>query len=122
MDQETNNKLGELIIALARGDMLALDEIYKIMGKLLYSIGFKYFTGQADVEDAIEHFLEKLIKKAKKFKENKNAYAWLCTVYRNARFTTRTATEKSNPSVFDCKKKNCDWNIGIPETNVLKII
>ena len=88
MDQETNNKLGELIIALARGDMLALDEIYKIMGKLLYSIGFKYFTGQADVEDAIEHFLEKLIKKAKKFKENKNAYAWLCIVYRNAIYNT----------------------------------
>ena len=88
MDQETNNKLGELIIALARGDMLALDEIYKIMGKLLYSIGFKYFTGKADVEDAIEHFLEKLIKKAKKFKENKNAYAWVCIVYRNAIYNT----------------------------------
>lgn len=121
MDQETNNKLGELIIALARGDMLALDEIYKIMGKLLYSIGFRYFTGQADVEDAIEHFLEKLIKKAKSSRKTKTPMRGFAP-FTATRFTTRTATEKSNPSVFDCKKKNCDWNIGIPETNVLKII
>jgi RNA polymerase sigma-70 factor (ECF subfamily) len=84
MDQETNKRLGELLFALAYGNIDALSQIYVIMCKILYAIGNIYFPQKADIEDSIQDLLMALYDKAGKFKENKNAYAWIIGIYRNS--------------------------------------
>lgn len=85
MDEKNNKRLGELLILLAGGTKDALIEIYEIMSKILYSVGNAYFLQEADIKDVIQDLMEKLIKNAKKFKndEGSSASAWILTMYRN---------------------------------------
>lgn len=83
MDETTNKRLGELLAALANGNKEALSEIYKIMCRVLYVVGNVYFARREDIEDCIQDLLLSLFYKAKKFKKNTNACAWIITVYSN---------------------------------------
>lgn len=84
MDEKTNKRLGELIFELARGNIDALEDIYKIMCKILYAIGTIYYKQRADIEDAIQNLLMTLYYRAKKFKKNGNACAWVIKIYQNS--------------------------------------
>ena len=84
MDEKTNKRLGELIFELARGNVDALEDIYKVMCKILYAIGTIYYNQKADIEDAIQNLLITLYYKAKKFKKNTNACAWIIKIYQNS--------------------------------------
>lgn len=84
MDENTNKRLGELIFELGRGEVNVLEDIYIIMCKILYAIGTIYFYQQADIEDAIQNLLVTLYDKAKKFKKNTNACAWIIRIYQNS--------------------------------------
>lgn len=84
MDEKTNKRLGELIFELARGNINVLSEIYTIMCKILYSIGNIYYNQKADIEDAIQNLLITLYYRAKKFKKNTNACAWIIKIYQNS--------------------------------------
>ena len=77
MDENTNLALGEFIFKLAKGNIDALENIYLIMAKILYSVGNIYYKQKADIEDAIQDLLIELYNKAKKFRVNKNACAWI---------------------------------------------
>ena len=81
MDEKTNLTLGEYIFSLAEGNVSALENIYLIMAKILYTIGNYYYEQKADIEDAIQDLLIELYYKAKRFRENKNAYAWIIRIY-----------------------------------------
>ena len=84
MDEKTNKRLGELIFELARGNVEALEDIYKIMCRILYAIGTIYYKQRADIEDAIQNLLITLYYKAKRFKKNTNACAWIIKIYQNS--------------------------------------
>lgn len=83
MDEGTNRRLGELLFELAKDNKNTLSDIYLIMCKILYAIGNIYFRQRADIEDAIQDLLLALYDKAKKFKRNKNACAWIIAIYKN---------------------------------------
>lgn len=83
MDEKTNLALGEYIFKLAKGNIDALENIYLIMAKILYSVGNIYYKQKADIEDAIQDLLIELYNKAKKFRANKNACAWIVRIYEN---------------------------------------
>lgn len=83
MNEEDNKRLGRLIFALARGNISVLDEIYQMLAKLLYAVGNIYYSQRADIEDAIQDLLILLYQNARKFKENKNACAWVIQIYQN---------------------------------------
>ena len=84
MEEETNKRLGELINVLSEGNVDALREIALIMERILYAIGFTYFYNKADVEDAIQNLYVTLYYKAKWYKRNKNACAWIIKIYENS--------------------------------------
>lgn len=84
MEEKQNKYLGELLIQLGKGDISKLDQIYLIMCKILYTVGNIYYNQIADIEDAIQDLLVILYYKAPKFKKNKNACAWIITVYQNS--------------------------------------
>ena len=83
MNEEENKRLGKLIFELARGDISALEEIYRIIYKILYAVGNIYYSQRADIEDAIHDLMLLLYTKANKFKFNKNACAWIIKLYQN---------------------------------------
>lgn len=83
MDEKTNKTLGEYIFQLANGYIEVLENIYLIMAKILYSVGNIYFNQKADIEDAIQDLLIELFYKAHKFRDNRNACAWVVKIYEN---------------------------------------
>lgn len=83
MDEETNKRLGELIIELANGNCWVLEEISLLLERILLAVGNTYFRNYADIEDAIHDLYLTLCHNASKFKKNTNACAWVMTVYRN---------------------------------------
>ncbi len=83
MDEESNKRLGWLIMQLANGNIWVLEEIADLMEKLLMSIGNIYYRNKADVEDAIQNLYIRLYEKAKYFKKNGNACAWIVKIYKN---------------------------------------
>lgn len=86
MNEKDNKRLGELIFSLARGNIEALSDIYLLMVKILYAIGNIYFNQKADIEDAIQDLLILLYDNARKFRNNKNACAWVIKLYQNMIF------------------------------------
>lgn len=83
MDILTNKRLGELIQSIAQGNVSAISEIYELLGKVMYAVANIYVSQLADVEDIIHEALLKIVRKAKKFRENKNAYSWINTIVKN---------------------------------------
>ena len=83
MDEAENKILGELLFELARGNLHALEEIAKRIEPILLAIGNRCYYNYADVEDAVHRLYAELIDKAKKFKDNANACAWIIKSYKN---------------------------------------
>lgn len=83
MDISSNERLGNYILQLAKGDTSTLTEIYQLTAKTLYRIANSWAFKCADVEDSVYEFIEYLCKIAKKFNKNENALAWLCKSFIN---------------------------------------
>ena len=83
MEESVNKKLGELLVDMENGNVNALVDVYNLTGKILYTIANVYYKNKEDIEDLIQDFLETLLVKCKKFRENKNASAWLTISFKN---------------------------------------
>lgn len=106
MDEKGNKRLSELLILLACGKKDALNEIYGIMSKLLYAVGNYYYTQKADIEDAIQNLMEKLLQGAKKFRYDRNACAWILQIYKNS-ITNHLKRRKREKKHIDTEAEIC---------------
>lgn len=84
MEYISNEELCKLIRDVANGDMNALSEIYLKTGKSLSSVARIYLKRKQDVEDALQDMMITVVKNAKKFSYDKNAFAWLVQIMRNS--------------------------------------
>ncbi len=84
IEAEENRRLGELILQLAQGNIGALDEIGDLLEPLLKAIGNMYYRNRADIEDEVQSLYVKLYEKAKLFRKNSNACAWVVKIYCNS--------------------------------------
>lgn len=76
-------KLNNLIIAVKNGNKYALGEIYSIAGGRMLSIAMGLLRNKQWAEDVLQDSFVKVVRFSVKYKENSNAYAWLCTIIRN---------------------------------------
>jgi len=76
-------RLGDLVVMLARGDNGALAEIYSIAGGRLLSVAIGYARDLHLAEDVLQDSLLKVVQHSAQFKRGTNGYAWLCTIVRN---------------------------------------
>lgn len=83
MDFIINHKLGELIVAISRGEIAAISELYSIIGKAMKATAYSYLRNIADAEDVVQDALVKIVSNALKFRTNKNACAWIHTIVSN---------------------------------------
>ena len=97
MDESENNRLAELLIELAEGNSRGLSEIALLMQNILYSVGIMYFKNKEDTEDSIQELYIVLYKKAKTFRQNNSASAWIMAIYKNwikSQFRKRKVEER----------------------------
>ncbi len=83
MNETENNRLAELLIELAAGNTDVLTEIDLRMQKILYFVGIMYFKNKQDTEDSIQEIYIVLNTKAKDFRQNVSASAWIVAIYKN---------------------------------------
>ena len=83
MNTKENNRLGELIEKIAAGESEAISEIYSTVGKAMYATAYSYVMNYADAEDVVQDALITIVKRAEKFRVNKNANAWIHTIVAN---------------------------------------
>ena len=84
MDEESNQRLGEWIVQLANGNCFVLEKIALLLERILIAVGNSYYDHREDVEDAIQNLYVTLYEKAKFFKRNTNAYAWVLRIFENS--------------------------------------
>lgn len=84
MTEEENKQLGKLIFEVAKNNKDLLVDIYDRIKGILYSVGNTYYSNLEDLKDSIQDLLEQILKKAKKFRKNANACAWIMKIYKNS--------------------------------------
>lgn len=75
MNESENVELGKLIKAIAEGDRNAIGEIFQRVGGAMKAVARSYLLSEADAEDVVQDCLLTIVRKADKFRENKNAKA-----------------------------------------------
>lgn len=83
MEEEQNYKLGQLIQSISKGNIAAVSKLYSLVGQAMKATAFLYFRSLADVEDIVQDALVVIVEKAKKFRTNTNACAWIYTIVSN---------------------------------------
>lgn len=83
MDDQTKELLNDLIQSIIDGNSNALDEIYLIMRKVMFSIAYIILWNIQDAEDAVHDTFIMIVKKAKMFTYKNNAYAWINSITKN---------------------------------------
>lgn len=81
-DEEKKN-LNKLIVSVRDGDKQALGEVYRTVGGRMLSVAMGLMRNRELAEDVLHDSFIKIARFAEQYKENTNAYAWLCTIVRN---------------------------------------
>ena len=109
MDNERNELLCKYLKELKEGNIAVLDNIAFVIGKNLMFVANGYFYNEEDAKDAVQTFYYNLIKKAKKFKYDKNVYAWLMIMFRNE-LKNKLKKRKREKEVIEQLKYNLSIN------------
>ena len=109
MDKLDNERLGALIIAVAQGDVGAVEQIYNLMGRVMYAVAVSYLRELADIEDVVQTALLTIVRKADRFRENKNAYAW---VYDRQKYRAQSACGKGKAHRFGSLRNKAAFFFG----------
>lgn len=80
---EKEKLLNNLIVSVKNGDKNALGEIYNIAGGRMLSIAMGTLRNKQWAEDVLQDSFIKVVRFSVQYKENSNAYAWLCSIARN---------------------------------------
>ena len=76
-------KLGERIVSIRRGDPSAISEIYSFVGNAMLAAAYVYVGNYEDAEDVVQDALLVIVRKAAKYRTDKNAKAWINTIIRD---------------------------------------
>ena len=96
MEKNTNEWLGKQIQNISKGNSNAISAIYETVGRVMFAVAGIYLFNHADIEEVIQDSLMTIVRKADKFRENKNAYAWILKIVEN---------EAKNKIVYNSKRK-----------------
>lgn len=96
MEKNINEWLGIQIQKIRDGDSNAVSKIYEVLGKVMYAVAGVYLSNHADIEDVVQDSLMVIVRKADKFRENRNAYAWIIKIVENT---------AKNKIVYNSKRK-----------------
>ncbi len=86
MSPENNQKLNNLLIAVAKGYTECLDGIYEIAGGRMLAVALSVVGDRHTAEDVVHDSLIKIARFAKKYKPDTEPCAWIISVVRRTAF------------------------------------
>lgn len=93
---ENVKKVNKLIFCIAKGKISALEELYCLVGKLLFVMAKKYLYNKDYAEDLLNDVFLKLVKKADSFKKGYNGMNWLIKVVKNEAINHNIREKRNN--------------------------
>lgn len=96
----SNEELSELILSIANGDKSAIGKLYMEMKGAMTAVAQSRLP-RDDVEDAVSDSLEKIVLKAKKFREKINPKAWIYKIVSNTCLDRLRAIKKARTAPLD---------------------
>lgn len=96
----SNEELSELILSIANGDKSAIGKLYMEMKGAMTAVAQSRLP-RDDVEDAVSDSLEKIVLKAKKFREKINPKAWIYKIVSNTCLDRLRAIKKARTTPLD---------------------
>lgn len=83
MEASKREHLGQLIKSITEGNSQAISQIYEETGRVMFAVAGIYLQERSDVEEVVQDALMAIVRKANRFRENKNAYAWITKIVAN---------------------------------------
>ncbi len=96
----SNEELSELILSIANGDKSAIGKLYMEMKGAMTAVAQSRLP-RDDVEDAVSDSLEKIVLKAKKFREKINPKAWIYKIVSNTCLDRLRVIKKARTTPLD---------------------
>ena len=76
--------INKLIVKIAGGNFHALDELYKLTGRMLFAMANKYLFDKTYAEDLVSETYLKVATNAKSFDSRQNGLNWIYKILHNA--------------------------------------
>ena len=83
MDKDSKQKLQYLLLELQNGNNDAMDEIYSLTQKAVYSMALSVVKNTEEAKDLMMNTYLKVIQKINYFTPFTNGYAWILTIAKN---------------------------------------
>lgn len=98
MNKDLNQKLEHALSLISQNSEDGIDIIYEAMAKVMFVIAKGITNDSFLAEDVVQDSLLKIVQNAKSYKENSNAYAWICKITKNTALNT-VKTMNNNPTI-----------------------
>ena len=94
------NKLNTALIQLQLGDKSALDVVYELTSKAVFSVCLSVVNNSEEAKDLMQTTYVSVQEKINYFKPNTNGYAWILTIARNLSINENKKLNRSTPTDF----------------------
>lgn len=117
------NRLNTALIRLQLGDKNALDEIYELTNKAVFSVCLSIVNNNEDARDLMQSTYILVQEKINYFKAGTNGYAWILTIAKNLSINENKKLSRVSPTDFQENEfvaSSEDVNNDIPVFKVAK--
>ena len=99
MDKGTIRDINKLIIRIGKGDKLALELLFEMTSRQLYTVAMVYLMDKSKVDDVISDAFVRVAKYSSSFDKAKNGYNWLYGIVKNLCYSANK---------YDMEHRTCD--------------
>ncbi len=116
-----NNKhLDKQLVSLQNGNINALEEIYNLTRKAVFSVALSVVKNPHDANDLTQTTYVKINEKIHLYKPNSNPLAWILTITKNLSINESKKLSRSLATDFS-EREFADEDAKLPEIPILKI-
>lgn len=83
MTEQMRQKINNLLLSLAEGSELALEELSRLVSGRMLSIALSIVHNRAVAEDVVQDSFVRIICNIGAYNPNTNGYAWICKITQN---------------------------------------
>lgn len=98
MDILVNRQCDRALCRLAEGDMAALEDIYRKLGRRIYMLALSILRDTHSAEDIMQDTFVKLAAEARAYREGSNAIAFILTITRNLSLNLLKKQRRETPT------------------------